>query len=79
MKTIKINNAPKSMIMVLIENNMPFAYYYGNILIMGTSKVEKLKADMITKGISSSEIESLSYKVFDIDEVSDIIRFLILL
>lgn len=75
MKAIKVKNAPKSMIMVLVENNMTFAYNYGDILIMGTSNVEKFKACMKTKGISSSEIESLSCRVVEIDEASDVCDF----
>ena len=75
MKTIKVKNAPKSMIMLLIENNVSFAYNYGNILVMGTSNVEKFKAYMKTKGISSSEVESLTYEVVEIEEVSDLSDF----
>lgn len=75
MKTIKVKNAPKSMIMLLIENNMSFAYNYGNILVTGTSNVEKFKAYMKTKGISSSEVENLTYEVVEIDEVSDLSDF----
>lgn len=75
MKTIKVTNAPKSMIMLLIENNKSFAYNYGDILVMGTSNVEKFKKYIKTKGISSSEIESLSYEVVEIDDVSDLYNF----
>lgn len=43
MKTIKVTNAPKSMIMVLVENDNRFVFNSGDIFIMGTSNVEKFK------------------------------------
>lgn len=75
MNAIKVKNAPKSMIMVLVENDNRFVFNSGDILIMGTSNVEKFKKYIKTKGISSSEIESLSYEVVEIDEVSDLYDF----
>ena len=75
MKTIKVTKAPKSMIMVLVENDNRFVFNSGDIFIMGTSNVEKFKKYIKTKGISSSEIDSLSYEVVDIDEVSDLYNF----
>ena len=75
MNAIKVKNAPKSMIMVLVENDNRFVFNSGDIFVMGTSNVEKFKAYMKTKGMSSSEVESLSYEVVEINEVSDVYDF----
>lgn len=75
MNAIKVKNATKSMIMVLVENDNRFVFNSGHILIMGTSNVEKFKKYIKTKGMSSSEIDSLSYEVVEIDEVSDLYDF----
>lgn len=75
MKAIRIENAPKSMVMVFVEYDITFAYNFGNILVMGTSNVEKFKAHMIKKGMASSEIESISFKAVELDEVSDVYDF----
>ena len=75
MNAIKVKNAPKLLIMLLIENNNSFTYNYGDIFVMGTSNVEKFKKYIKTKGMSSSEIDSLSYEVVEIDEVSDLYNF----
>ena len=75
MNAIKVKNAPKSMIMVLVENDNRFVFNSGDIFVMGMSNVEKFKKYIKTKGMSSSEIDSLSYEVVEIDEVSDVYDF----
>lgn len=75
MKTIKVTNAPKSMIMVLVENDNRFVFNSGDIFIMGTSNIEKFKEYIKTKGMSSSEVDSLSYEVVEIDNLSDVYDF----
>ena len=51
MKAIKVENAPKSMVMILVENDITFAYNWGDILLMGTSNIDKFKARMINIGM----------------------------
>lgn len=75
MNAIKVKNAPKSMIMVLVENDNRFVFNRGDIFVMGTSNVEKFKKYIKTKGMSSSEIDSLSYEVVEIDNLSDVYDF----
>ena len=75
MNAIKVKNAPKSMIMVLVENDNRFVFNSGDIFIMGTSNIEKFKKYIKTKGMSSSEIDSLSYEVVKIDNLSDVYDF----
>lgn len=75
MKTIKVTNAPKSLIMVLVENDNRFVFNSGDIFVMGTSNVEKFKAYLVREGMSSSEIDSLSYEVVEIDNLSDVYDF----
>ena len=75
MNAIKVKNAPKSMIMVLVENDNRFVFNSGDIFIMGTSNIEKLKAYLVREGMNSSEVESLSYEVVEIDNLSDVYDF----
>lgn len=75
MKAIKVENAPMSMVMILVENDITFAYNWGNILMMGTSDIDKLKARMVKKGMTPSDVESLSCKVIELDEASEIYDF----
>lgn len=75
MNAIKVKNAPKSMIMVLVENDNRFVFNSGDIFVMGTSNIEKFKEYIKTKGMSSSEIDSLSYEVVEIDNLSDVYDF----
>lgn len=75
MNTIKVKNAPKSMIMVLVENDNRFVFNSGDIFIMGTNNIEKLKAYFVRKGMCSSEVESLSCEVVKIDNLSDVYDF----
>ena len=75
MNAIKVKNSPKSMIMVLVENDNRFVFNSGDIFVMGTSNVEKLKAYLVREGMNSSEVESLSCKVVKIDNLSDVYDF----
>lgn len=75
MNAIKVKNAPKSLIMVLVENDNRFVFNSGDIFVMGTSNVEKLKAYLVREGMNSSEVESLSCKVVKIDNLSDVYDF----
>ncbi len=75
MNAIKVKNAPKSMIMVLVENDNRFVFNSGDIFIMGTNNIEKLKAYLVREGMNSSEVESLSCKVVKIDNLSDVYDF----
>lgn len=75
MNAIKVKNAPKSMIMVLVENDNRFVFNSGDIFVMETSNVEKFKKYIKTKGMSSSEVDSLSYEVVEIDNLSDVYDF----
>lgn len=72
MNAIKIKNSPKSMIMVLVENDNRFVFNSGDIFILGTNNIEKFKAYLVREGMNSSEVESLSYEVVEINEVSDL-------
>lgn len=75
MKAIKVENAPKSMVMTLVENDITFAYNWGDLLLMGTSNIDKLKARMINIGMPPFEVESLSCKVVELDDASEIYDF----
>lgn len=75
MNAIKVKNAPKSMIMVLVENDNRFVFNSGDIFVMGTNNIEKLKAYLVREGMNSSEVESLSCKVVKIDNLSDVYDF----
>ena len=75
MKAIKVDNAPKSMVMILVENDITFAYNWGDILLMGTSNIDKFKARMINIGMAPFEVESLSCKVVKLDDASEIYDF----
>lgn len=75
MKAIKIDNFPKSKVILLVENYITFAYNWGYVMIIGTCSVEKLKKRLIKIGMSPSEVESLSCEVVDLDEVSDVYDF----
>ena len=75
MKVIKINNFPESMVYVLVENNITFAYNWGHVMMIGTCSVEKLKKRLIKIGMSPSEVESLSCDVVDLDKVDDVYDF----
>lgn len=63
------------MIMVLVENDNRFVFNSGDIFVMGTSNIEKFKEYIKTKGMSSSEVDSLSYEVVEIDNLSDVYDF----
>ena len=52
MKAIKINNFPKSLVSVLVENDITFAYNWGNVIVMGTSSIDKLKARLMKIGVA---------------------------
>ena len=75
MKAIKVENAPKSMVMILVENDITFAYNWGDLLLMGTSNIDKLKARMINIGMPPFEVENLSCKVVELDDASEIYDF----
>ena len=75
MKVIKINDFPKSLICVLVENNITFAHNWGNVIVMGTSDIEKLKDCLIKKGVSPSDAELLSCEVIELNSVSEVYDF----
>lgn len=75
MKVIKINNFPKSMVYVLVENNITFAYNWVNVIVLGTSCIEKFKARLIKIGMTPSDVESLTCEVVELNYVSDIYDF----
>lgn len=75
MKVIKINNFPESMVYILVENNITFAYNWGNVIVLGTSCIEKFKARLIKIGMTPSDVESLTCEVVELNYVSDMYDF----
>ncbi len=75
MKVIKINNFPESMVYILVENNITFAYNWGNVIVLGTSCIEKFKARLIKIGMTPSDVESLNCEVVELNNASDIYEF----
>lgn len=49
MRAIRVDNASKSMVNILIEDDKRFAYSNGKLLIMGTANIEKFKKIYICK------------------------------
>ena len=72
MKVIKINNFPESMVYVLVENNITFAYNWGNVIVLGTSCIGKLKARLKKIGMTPSDVESLKCSVVELYYANDI-------
>lgn len=75
MKVIKINNFPESMVYVLVENNITFAYNWGNVIVLGTSCIEKFKARLIKIGMTPSDVEILTCEVVELNNASDLYDF----
>ncbi len=75
MKAIKVNKAPKSMIMTLVENNKTFAYNWGDILVMGTENIDKFKYYMVKNGMSQEEVNMLSLELIELETASDLYDF----
>ena len=75
MKVIKINNFSESLVLVFVENNITFAYNWGNAIVMGTSSIEKLKARLMKIGVAPSDVELLSCEVIELNNASDIYDF----
>lgn len=75
MKVIKINNFPESMVYVLVENNITFAYNWGNLIVLGTSCIEKFKARLIKIGMTPSDVEILTCEVVELNNASDLYDF----
>lgn len=75
MKAIKINNFPESKVNVLVENNITFAYNWGNVIVLGTSCIEKFKARLIKIGMTPSDVESLTCEVVELNNASDMYDF----
>ena len=75
MKAIKINNFPKSLVSVLVENKITFVYDWGNVIVLGTSCIEKFKARLIKIGMTPSDVESLTCEVVELNYASDIYDF----
>lgn len=75
MKVIKINNFPESMVYVLVENNITFAYNWGNVIVLGTNCIEKFKARLIKIGMTPSDVEILTCEVVELNNASDLYDF----
>lgn len=75
MKAIKINNFPKSLVSVLVENDITFAYNWGNVIAMGTSSIDKLKARLMKIGVAPSDVELLSCEVIELNSASEVYDF----
>lgn len=75
MKAIKIDNFPGSKVILLVENYITFVYDWGNVIVLGTCCIGKLKARLKKIGMTPSEVESLSCEVVDLDKVSDVYDF----
>ena len=75
MKAIKINNFPESLVYVLVENNITFAYNWGKVIVLGTSCIEKIKARLIKIGMTPSDVESLTCEVVELNNASDMYDF----
>ena len=72
MEALNIKNFPESMVNVLVENKIAFVYECGNITVLGTSCIGKLKALLIKIGMTPSVVESLNCKVVELYYANDI-------
>lgn len=75
MRAIRVNNASKSMVNILIEDDKRFVYSNGKLLIMGTANIEKFKNYIFAKGLLEADVDNLScdlVEVYDADDIYDL-------
>lgn len=72
MEAIKINNFPESKVNVLVENKITFVYDWGNVIVLGTCCIGKLKARLKKIGMTPSDVESLKCSVVELYYANDI-------
>lgn len=72
MEALNIKNFPKSKVNLLVENNITFVYDWGNVIVLGTSCIGKLKACLIKIGMTPSDVESLNCNVVELYYANDI-------
>ena len=72
MKAIKVKNAPKSMVTILVEYGYTFVFNYDNVLVIGTGNTDKFKSYMVKNGMSQEEVNILSLETIEIERVSDV-------